>query len=252
MSDSAGTLRDAVLALAGALSATEAGQIADRLSADASQAQVLQMLPPSRRSELRHMLDAVRDVPRQELVRALRCVFVGHAGRPKVGLVWTAPHGLISAGGLTSALRHLVDGARSSVVCATYNFQRSSAQWEALREASARSELDVRVYVDSAAADARPDGRTPTTQQVADELWGATVMRSRPWRGRPTRTHAKFFVVDRRTLVVTSANFSWSGEQHNIELGVRIDDPALADAAVRQMRDLEECVYEPVRRARTP
>lgn len=245
-----GITGDPVVALASALDITESVHVADRLSARASPAQVLQMLPPTRRTELRPLLDAVRDVPRDELVRALRCAVAGRSDRTRVDLVWTAPHDLIATGGLTSALRHLVDGAQSSVVCATYNFQRTSAQWEALREASARADLDVRVYVDSAAADKRPDARTPTTQQVADELRGATVLRSRPWRGRPTRTHAKFFVVDRRTLVVTSANFSWSGEQHNVELGVRVDDPALADAAVRQMRDLEEHVYEPVQRRR--
>lgn len=240
---------DPVVALAEALTGTEAAQVADRLAARASRSQVLQVLPPARRGELRPLFETARDIPSEELIRGLRCAAVGRVDRPRVDLVWTAPHDLIATGQLTSALRHLVDGARSSVVCATYNFQRSSAQWEALREASARPDLDVRVYVDSGAAEARPDVRTPTTQQVADELRGATVLRSRPWRGRPTRTHAKFFVVDRRKLVVTSANFSWSGEQHNVELGVRVDDAALAQAAARQMRALEEHIYEPVRRS---
>lgn len=240
---------DPVVVLAGALTGTEAAQVADRLAGRASRSQVLQVLPPARRGELRPLLEATRGIPSEEIIRGLHCAAAARADRSRVDLVWTAPQDLITTGGLTSSLRHLVDGARSSVVCATYNFQRSSAQWEALSEASARPDLDVRVYVDSGAADARPDRRTPTTQQVSDELRGATVLRTRPWRGRPTRTHAKFFVVDQRVLVVTSANFSWSGEQHNVELGVRVEDSALAEAAVRQMRALEEHVYEPVRRS---
>lgn len=240
---------DPVVSLAEALTGAEATQVADRLAALASRVQVLQMLSPTRRGELRPLLDATADVPPEELVRALRCIAVAKADRPRIGLIWTAPRDLVTGGGLTSALRHLVDDARESVVCATYNFQRSSAQWEALREASARPDLDVRVYVDQAAADARPRPGTPTTRDVADELRGATVLRSRPWHGRHTRTHAKFFVIDRKTLVVTSANFSRAGEQHNVELGLRVDDAVLADSVVRQMRTLEEHVYEVVRRS---
>ena len=44
-----------------------------------------------------------------------------------------------------------------------------------------------------------------------------------------------------------SANFSYSAEERNVELGLRLDDPALAHSVEKQMRDLEETVYEPVR-----
>ena len=75
------------------------------------------------------------------------------------------------------------------------------------------------------------------------------MLRSRPWHGRRTRTHAKFFVVDGRVLVVTSANFSVSAEQHNVELGLRVEDRITASAVVRQMRDLEGELYEVVTRS---
>lgn len=176
--------------LAGALTGAEANQVADRLAARASRAQVLQMLSPTRRGELRPLLDATVDVAPEELVRALRCIAVAKADRPRIGLIWTAPRDLVSGGGLTSALHHLVDDARGSIVCATFNFQRSSAQWEALREASARPDLDVRVYVDQSAADARPRPGTPTTREVADELRGATVLRSRSLARSP-HTHPR-------------------------------------------------------------
>ena len=50
-------------------------------------------------------------------------------------------------------LTHFVDGARESVICSTFNFQRSSALWIALRAAAPRSEVSVRIYMDTAAAD---------------------------------------------------------------------------------------------------
>jgi len=46
--------------------------------------------------------------------------------------------------------------------------------------------------------------------------------------------------------VVTSANFSWSAEYGNVELGVLIDDPNLADRVEREMREAEEVLYEVV------
>ncbi|WP_051987830.1 phospholipase D-like domain-containing protein [Janibacter hoylei] len=77
---------------------------------------------------------------------------------------------------------------------------------------------------------------------------GATVLRSRPLKGKQVRTHAKFFAIDHRTLVITSANFSKSAEFHNVELGLRIDDPALTASIESQMQNLEQYIYEVVRR----
>lgn len=237
-----------LLDLARLLSRSEASALAGRIARGDSRDRVVQAIGPGRRGEVRRLLRAVMHLPPQHLADALHSIAAAKEDRPRVGLMWTAPGGLAGAGGLTSSLRHLVDEARESVVCATFNFQRSSAQWEALRAAAARPDLDVRVYLDQRAADERPAPWSPTTQQVADELAGATVLRSRPWRGRPTRTHAKFVCVDGRVLVVTSANFSVSAEQHNVELGVRVDDPVASQAVVRQMRDLETDLYEVVTR----
>jgi phosphatidylserine/phosphatidylglycerophosphate/cardiolipin synthase-like enzyme len=40
--------------------------------------------------------------------------------------------------------------------------------------------------------------------------------------------HAKCVVVDGKTALITSANFSDAAHERNVELGVRIDDPAVA------------------------
>lgn len=239
---------EALVDLARGLGRVEALTLAERIERGDSRAQVVRAAAAPRRAAVRALLEGEPPPERAALATALRCVAAAKDDRPSVDLLWTAPGGLAGQGGLTSSLRHLVDSASQSVVCATYNFQRTSAQWEALRAAAARPDLSVRVYLDQAAADANPRPWSPTTQQVADELAGATVLRSRPWRGGRTRTHAKFFVVDSRVLVVTSANFSVSAEQHNVELGIRVDDPLAAAAVVRQMRDLEADLYEVVSR----
>ena len=65
--------------------------------------------------------------------------------------------------------------------------------------------------------------------------------------GRPVRNHSKFISIDHRFLIVTSANFSWSAENVNLELGVLIDNRNLAEAVEHQMRDVEDDVFERVR-----
>ncbi|PHP53505.1 phospholipase D-like domain-containing protein [Actinomyces ruminis] len=137
--------------------------------------------------------------------------------------------------------------AHGSVTCSTYNIARSSALWAALKEVAVRPEVNVRPYLDTDVADAKPKPWRPATAQVARELKGAVVMRT--WAGedgkRP-RNHAKFVVVDRQIVVVTSMNVSRSAEEQNVELGLRLDEPLLARAIEDQMRALEPHVYEQV------
>ena len=45
---------------------------------------------------------------------------------------------------------------------------------------------------------------------------------------------------------MTSANFSWSAENNNVEFGVLIDNPNLAEAVERELRRVEESLYERV------
>jgi phospholipase D/transphosphatidylase len=49
---------------------------------------------------------------------------------------------------------------------------------------------------------------------------------------------------------VGSANFSYSAEERNVELGLRLDDAALAGSVEKQMHDLEANVYEQVHSGR--
>ena len=83
---------------------------------------------------------------------------------------------------------------------------------------------------------------------MARLLTGAVVMRTRVSEedGYAVTSHAKFLSIDHRFLLVGSANFSYSAEERNVELGLRLDDSALAASVEKQMRDLEPSVYERV------
>ena len=47
-------------------------------------------------------------------------------------------------------------------------------------------------------------------------------------------------------MLVTSANFSWSAENGNLELGVLIDNANLTEAVEHEMRQAEDVLFERV------
>jgi len=255
-------------ALGAFLTGSEADGIAARLSGGATLSQALVVVPVPRRPRARELLGAAGLGPqtREHSVDVLRAV-AGAASRIKdVTPVWTAPAGAVGGGALTADVFALVGSANTSVVCATYNLQPSSALWAALVDLRARRPgVSVRLYLDTQAADGpfrRSEGRRGTweqtplrggssrlkTDEIARRLRGAVVMRTRAPKddGRAVTSHAKFLSIDHRFLLVGSANFSYSAEERNVELGLRLDDPALAHSVEKQMRDLEETVYERV------
>lgn len=225
---------------------TEASDVADRLEDGETLSASLQSVVAPRRGELREMLRAsglgMDDVSRT--VAVLRALEGARAVSSHVTPLWTMPGHMAQSGPLTNSVSHLVDGARTSVTCATYNFQRSSSLWESLKRAAARPEVTVRVYVDRKAAQS---GRnTPTSREVAEHLKGATVLESGYFGRNYVMSHAKFLAIDHRFLLTTSANFSVSAEMYNVEFGVRVDDHALTEAVEREMQEAEVDLYDQV------
>ena len=157
------------------------------------------------------------------------------------------PGHLAQTGPLTSSVPDLVRSARTSITCSTYNFQKSSALWNALHEAAQQPQLFVRVYVDTTAAQPGGTWKTPSLAEVADNLHPGRLYCTREADGTAVRNHAKFLVVDHRFVLITSANFSWSAEFHNVELGVRIDSSNLAEAIEREIRGAEKALFERVK-----
>lgn len=52
--------------------------------------------------------------------------------------------------------------------------------------------------------------------------------------GPPSSMHAKVVVADRRFVLVGSANLTDRGQTRNVELGIRLDDPALGQRIAEQ------------------
>jgi phosphatidylserine/phosphatidylglycerophosphate/cardiolipin synthase-like enzyme len=236
--------------LAAYLTGSEAKAMADRLEAGQPTQNVMSVVAPGRRPRVRELLDraGLGQGERAATLAVLRAIEGAHGQARSIGTVWTAPGNLVQQGQLTASIHHYVDRARESLVCSTYNFQRSSALWSALRGAAGRPEVTVRIYMDTSAADDDPAPWKPTTAQVADEMKGATVLRTVARNGKLVRSHAKFTAVDHQYLIVTSANFSKSAEQLNVELGLVIEDPLVTQAVERQMVGFEKQLYEVVRR----
>ena len=157
------------------LTGTEARDIADRLGDGDTLTVALKTVSAGRRTSIRSLLENGSDASR---IAVLRAIEGARSAPTSIGALWTMPGHLARSGPLTSSVSHLVDRARHSVTCSTYNFQRSSALWTALRRAALRPELALRVYLDTAAADHHAVSWTPTTLEVAEHLRPGTVLRT--------------------------------------------------------------------------
>lgn len=231
---------DPLVQLGATLSVAEAAQLASWLDGGATLSKALASIGPERRPLVRSLLvDA--GLTGADAVPVLRAIEGAHSQNRAIEPVWTVPGGLAGYGHLTSSVSSLVLSARESVVCSTYNFQKSSAMWSALAEVAGRETVDVTVYIDTRAAESGP-----TPKQVAAQLAGARVYRTRPVGKGTYRHHAKFIALDQQVLIVTSANFSASAEKYNIEFGLVVRDPALAHLVQRQLFDLQPTLYERV------
>ncbi|MDN5750358.1 MAG: DISARM system phospholipase D-like protein DrmC [Pseudonocardia sp.] len=226
------------------LTGTEAKEIADRLADGDTVTAALKAIAAGRRPPLRALLapDPARFVYEQA-VAVLRGIEGARSTTTAIDPLWTMPGHLARSGPLTSSVAHLVGSARQSVTCSTFNFQRSSALWTALRAAALRPEIAVRVYVDRKAAE---HPASPSATEVATHLYPAVVLQTGAFDGGYVRNHAKFLAVDHRFLLVTSANFSWSAEHGNVELGLLVDNPNLVQVIESEMRRVEDGLYERV------
>ncbi len=234
--------RQAIRDLGALLTGTEARVVANELTDGASVPSALSMVESGRRLKALELVKATglrheRDV----LAMVLTGVEGAKSHATRAETLWTMPGHLAGAGALTSRLVDLVNGARASVVCSTYNVQKSSGMWQALRDAAQKPGLDVRIYLDGAVA---AGGSGLSAAEVSRWLEPAVVLASKEFGGKPVRNHAKFLAVDHRWLVVTSANLSWSAEYANVELGLRLDDPGLTERVEREMRDAEHAAYQ--------
>ncbi|WP_370374515.1 DISARM system phospholipase D-like protein DrmC [Catenulispora sp. GP43] len=221
------------------LTGTAAARMADRLAEGDTLTGALRVLGQAERALVRPLLAKVSTPARIAVLRAIE----GALSTPSMATpIWTMPGPLGRSGPLTSSVAHIVDGARQSITCSTFNFQPTSQLWQVLADASKRAGMQVRVYIDTGATGIN----APAAEVIAAQLRPAIVLRTKEFDGAIIRNHAKFLAIDHRFLLVTSANFSWSAERHNVEFGVLVDDRALTEAVERELRSVEPLLYERV------
>ena len=238
---------EALRQLGAILSATEAADIADALDAGESVGAALGALAADRKEVVGSVLRTAGLGRDPALLSAMLRTVEGArlASTTRLEPLWTMPGHLVQSSPLTSSVPSLVRAATTSVTCSTYNFQRTSALWNALREVVRRPQpVRVRLYVDTRAAEPEGNWKPPSPAKIAEWLRPAAVFRTIEFDGQLVRNHAKFLVIDHRFLLVTSANFSRSAEFNNIEFGVKIDSPNLAESVEREIRGVEEILYE--------
>lgn len=163
-------------------------------------------------------------------------------------LVWTGPEAAVAAARDSEVvLRELLESVEHEVILGGYSFDSGKTLFEPLytrmKDHGVRAlfflHLEKRARVEAEAdsvathcvrtflADNWPFGDPLPTIYYDPRT---VVPRSR------ASLHAKCVVVDERTTLITSANFTNRGQQRNIEVGVLLHDPHIAKQLAEQWR----------------
>jgi len=220
------------------LTATEAERLAVQIETGQHTIAALSEIALARRETIKRLLAAagLDHTHPARTVSVLRAIMGAKTVLHELTPVWTMPGNEANTGHLTGEFHRIMRAARQSVTAATYNFKDSSQMWTALKEASEQPGVVVTVYVDADKADA---------DKVRTQLPRATVYRSAELpTGKRVVSHAKFIVVDHELLLITSANFSYSAENRNVEFGILVHDSALAESVEATMLSKHGSLYE--------
>lgn len=229
---------DPFVALGAYLTASEAEALAVQFESGQHTIKALSAINSARREDAKELLAAAR-VDHTDSSRAaglLKTIAGAKSVHRDLTPVWTMPGNEAKVGRLTGEFHRLVRAARISVTCATYNFEKTSKMWTVLKEAAEQPGVVVTVYVDGDKADA---------SKVKAQLPRATIYRSAELpSGTRVVSHAKFIAIDHEVLLLTSANFSFSAENRNVEFGLLVRDAALAESVESTMTSKHGSLYE--------
>jgi phosphatidylserine/phosphatidylglycerophosphate/cardiolipin synthase-like enzyme len=166
-------------------------------------------------------------------------------------VVWTGPqtqHG--QARSTAVVVRDLFRSAEREVFVAGYSFEGGKTVLEPLVIAMRERGVAVRMVID--ASQTPVYGQPPqdkvlrkTLEAFLGEVWTfgrplpevvydpRTLLREPTAEARPSfapvSMHAKCIVIDRKRVLVGSANFTARGHRRNIEVGLCLDDPIVAE-----------------------
>lgn len=219
------------------LTASEAEALAVQFALGQHTIKALSVVNAARRAQTKQLLVAagLGHEDRERAAGVLRAIAGAKSLNRDLTPVWTMPGNEAKIGHLTGEFHRLLRAARQSVVCATYNFEQSSQMWTGLKKASEQPGVVVTIYVDSDKANGA---------KVKAQLPKATVYQSAELpNGKRVVSHAKFIVIDHEVLLLTSANFSFSAENRNVEFGVLVRDSALAESVETTMTKKHGSLY---------
>jgi phosphatidylserine/phosphatidylglycerophosphate/cardiolipin synthase-like enzyme len=125
----------------------------------------------------------------------------------------------------------LIDSAESEILATTYSATPSSRTVQALKGAARRG---VKVTILADEVELRG-----VALALRREVPAAAVLVYRYRAGKYAgRQHAKLLVIDRRRLLLTSANLSSAALRSNLEAGVTFDDAQTAQKVLEHLRAL--------------
>ena len=169
-------------------------------------------------------------------------------------LVWTGPEAQGSAERDTSVVvRELFTSAEVSVLVVGYVIYQAKGIFRALSDRmDARPELSVKLFLNV------PRGRGDTSLE-SEILWRfSSNFKAKEWpgkrlpevyydpralepeSGKRSSLHAKCVVVDKKLAFISSANFTEAAQRRNIEAGVIVRLPPLAQQLARNFEALAE------------
>jgi phosphatidylserine/phosphatidylglycerophosphate/cardiolipin synthase-like enzyme len=169
----------------------------------------------------------------------------------RIQMVWTGPDQEGPAARDTGVVaRELLGQASKSLLITTYSISRGSNTFEPVNETICRNPyLDVTIVLHVDMSSQSLYGASAAAA-FARDFWISRW----PWKSRPkvfydprgvverplgrALQHAKCIVVDEQRVFITSANYTESAQQRNVELGVVIRDERLAERVSEQFRSL--------------
>ncbi|MFE7113904.1 DISARM system phospholipase D-like protein DrmC [Streptomyces sp. NPDC057654] len=182
-------------------------------------------------------------IPAREAAAYLEGLAEGHALRAaeqQVSLVWSGPssHRVpVRSTGL--ALLELIDKSRRELLLMSYSAKPYPPLVRALTAAAQRA-----VIIDVVVETLEGAGSALAGAEPASAFTGVPGIRIWHWpvgrrRDPGAKTHAKLAVADSRILLVTSANFTQSGVDRNIEAGALIRGGTTPSRTAEHVRELQ-------------
>ncbi|MFJ7589621.1 DISARM system phospholipase D-like protein DrmC [Streptomyces sp. NPDC097617] len=222
------------------------GALADGIAAGRSRATLLTLRSASAYTEAAALvLDAMDadGLSPEEAAACLHGLAAGYTQRDQeqdISLVWSGPSShRVPVRSTARALLGLIAEARTELTLMTYSARRYPPLTQALKDAAARGVgLDIVVETLQGAGSAL-SGDEPAS--AFTDVDGARLWHwPQDKRAEPgAKTHAKLAVADRQTLLTTSANFTQSGVDRNIEAGILIRGGSAPARAAEHVTELQ-------------